>query len=294
MSRLLLIPATLLFILGLHSIQAKSQSCNPQDFAVKYVEAYKQATPIKNTSEASQKIDTLAQGKCHQAEVVKLLEESMGARIGYKVAATSKKAQQQSGINGPIVGVLLAQMLLPSGSTIATNSGGTLIYEVDFLAKVKSKGINDARTIMDVARHLDAVYPFIEVPDLMLPRGSKFTGPLIVAMNVGARWGVVGKPIEVKADREFLDALAKMRVTMYDESGKLITQAKGSDILGHPFNSVLFLLEELRQQGELLQPGDLLSLGTFGRFYLAAPGKRAIAIYQGIDEVPATVLVKFK
>ncbi len=289
-----LLPVSFIFLLDIENVLAKFKNCNPKDFAVNYVRAYDLARPIDNVDRAIKTIDTMTLAKCQQAEAIELLKQNLGNKIGYKVAITSKKAQQQTGITNPIVGVLLEKMLLPNGSTIAINSGGKLIYEVDFLVKIKNEDINNAETIMDVARNLEAVYPFIEVPDLMLPEGTKFTGSLIVAMNVGARWGVVGKPIPVRSDREFLRSTGNMRVTMYDESGKLLTEANGNQILGHPFNSVLFLVKELRERGEKLQPGDLVSLGTFGRFHVAKSGKSAIAVYQGISDRPATVLVKFK
>ena len=289
-----LVPASLIFFLGIENVLAKVKKCNPKDFALNYVRAYNLARPLEQADRAANTINSMAIARCQQAEAIKLLKSNLGEKIGYKVAITNKKAQQQTGIPSPIVGVLLEKMLLPNGSNIAINSGGRLIYEVDFLVKIKSENINNAETIMDVARNLEAVYPFIEVPDLMLPQGSKFTGSLIVAMNVGARWGVVGQPISVRAEREFLRALGDMRVTMYDQSGKLLTEARGKDILGHPFNSVLFLVRKLHQRGEKLQPGDLVSLGTFGRFYDAKPGTSAIAVYQGISERPATVSVKFK
>ncbi len=287
-------PITILLPFTEHSAISQLNSCEASDFASEYVRAYLNKIPIENTEALSQKIDTIKLGECHQAQVVKLLSQYLGKPIGYKVAITNKKAQQQSGIEQPIVGVLLESMILPDGSTIASKSGGRLIYEVDLLVKVASEEINEAETIMDVTRHLEALIPFIEVADLMGTPSSKYTGPLLVAMNVGARWGVTGEAVAVEANPDFLDALANMKVTMADSSGQLIIEAMGKDILGHPFNSVLFLLKQLHKRGERLQKGDLISLGTFGRFSLVEPGKEIIASYEGISDQIKTVSVKFE
>lgn len=273
---------------------SQSSSCDPSEFAREYVQAYLDRIPLENTEALIHKIDTIELGECHQAEVVKLLSQSIGKPIGYKIAITSKKAQQQSGIDQPIIGVLLESMILANGSTIATKSGGRLIYEVDLLVKVGSEEINEAETIMDVARHLEAVIPFIEVPDLMLGPDSKVTGPLLAAMNVGARWGVAGEAMAVEANQEFLEAMAKMKVTMADSSGQLLTEGRGQDILGHPLNSVLFLLKELDKRGMSLRKGDLISLGTFGSFSLVEPAREIVATYEGLPDGLKTVSVKFE
>ncbi len=287
---LFLLSLGLIFPLSRENISAKTRNCNAKDFAIDYVRAYNSARTI----DPQDRINSMAIARCQQAEIVRLLESHLGNKIGYKVGITNKKAQQQTGINSPVVGVLLEKMLLPNGSTIAINSGARLIYEVDLLVKIKSENINNAETIMEVARNIEAVYPFIEVPDLMLPPGVKLSKSSLVAINVGARWGVIGEKISVSDNKKFLQDLAKMQVSMYDDSGKLLTRAEGKNILGNPLNSVLFLISELNQRGEKLNSGDLVSLGTFGRFHFAKSGKSAIAVYQGIDDRPATVLVKFK
>ncbi len=288
-------PASLLLVLTADLGLAKSEnSCQAEDFAAAYVRAYEEGKPLANPEEVAADIETISLAHCHQLEVVGLLRESLGSPIGYKVAFTSKTARQQSGIASPLVGILLEEMILPDGATIATNSGSKLVYELDLLVEVGSDRINEAKTIEDVARHLKSVRPFIEVPDLMLPPGSQLTAPLLVAMNAGARWGVAGKPVPVEANEEFLAAIGDLKVKMYDGSGVLLTEANGKDILGHPFNSVLFLLETLRERGEYMFAGDVISLGSFGRFHFAQPGKKAIALYRGLPGGTMTVLVKFE
>ncbi len=289
-----LLSVSLILSISRENVLAKFTNCDPNDFATNYVRNYKRGQVLSRELSDTQKLDPIERAQCQQAEAIKLLETNLGNKIGYKVALTNKKAQNQMGVNSPLVGVLLEKMLLPDGSIIPINSGARLIYEIDFLVKIKSEDINDAKTITDVARNIEAIYPFIEVPDLMLSPDVSLTPEILTAINVGAKWGVMGKPIPARSDREFLQALANMRVTMYDESGKLLTEARGKDILEHPFNSVLFLIKELDRRGEKLRSQDVVSLGTFGRFHAAKSGKSAIAVYQGIAPQPATVLVKFK
>ena len=71
--------------------------------------------------------------------------------------------------------------------------------ESDLLVRVRDEGINDAgNDHVAILRHLDQVIPFIELPDLVMPPG-KLDGPNLLAINVGARLGVSGAPIPVRA-----------------------------------------------------------------------------------------------
>lgn len=270
-----------------------SQECNASEFAERYVRAYENAQALSNLDSIVARIDTIAKGKCHQAEVVKLLTEEKGSPIGYKVAFTNKNLQQQVGIEQPLTGVLLEKMLLPDGSSIPINSGARLIYEADLLVKVKSDKINEAENIMEVARYLESVTPFLEVPDLMLAPGEKITGELLLAMNLNARWGIIGESIPVDDEVEFLDAIGNLEVEMFDESGFPLLNARGTEILGHPFNSILFLVKELRSQGKSLKAGEIVSLGSFGTFNLAEAGKTIIVNYYGIPGGNQTIAAKF-
>ncbi len=275
---------------------AYPESCDREEFATRYVESYLQANPLNEieVERAIANLETLSEAECQQRAAIALLTEEMGKPIGYKVAATSPKVQEIVGSDRPLVGVLLEEMLLPNGATIAVNSGGNLIYEVDLLVTVGDEGINEAETIAEVAANLTNLIPFIEVPDLMLPRGARLSGELLVAMNVGARWGVRGEEIPVRATPEFIEALGKMKVTLENGRGEILTEGRGSDILGHPFHSVLFLVKELRDRGQSLKAGDVISLGTFGRFHFAAPGERGIARYEGCPGGDRRVRVFFR
>ena len=137
------------------------------------------------------------------------------------------------------------------------------------------------------------IYPFIELPDLTVEDPAKLTGPGLVYANVGARLGVLGKPIEVNASQALVDALAGMTIRLIDGDGKELDAGKGSDILGQPLNAVLFLVKDLAESGVKLQSGHLLSLGSFTRLLPPKPGMTVKAVYEGLPGNPS-VTVRFK
>lgn len=262
--------------------------CGPTPYAKPLADAW-----LSKTAAKSPKDLTMDQAVCTQANLVTLLSKSQGKPIGYKAGLTSTAAQQQIGVPNPVLGVLLSKMMLPNGSTVPADFGPRPLLEADMLATVRDDGINEARTITEVVRHLSTLQPFIELPDLVLAQGEPVNGPVVVAINVGARAGVVGEPVPVLATPDFVNALADMQVTMTAD-GTEIGKAPGKAILGHPLNAVLFIADEVQRRGGRLKAGDVLSLGSFGRPVPPKPGQKIVVRYEGLPTGPMMVQVAFK
>ncbi|MBJ3777716.1 2-keto-4-pentenoate hydratase [Acuticoccus mangrovi] len=278
--------ATIAAVVVSGSVEAQI-SCGSYPFAEPYAAAFLAGKPFDAAAQAAQTIHTMADGVCHQDRVVALLEEELGSVVGYKAAATSAGAQKQLGLDGPVLGVLLQGMMRENGSTVVIKDGARMIFELDLLARVGSAAINEATTREEALAGLDAVVPFIELGDLMVPKGAAITGPLLQAMNAGARLGVVGNPIPI--DGLDADALAGASgvLTM---NGTVVAQAPATALLGHPLDAVLWIVKAANARGMTLKEGDVLSLGSLGRFQLAAPGT-ITATYTGFSTEPATVSV---
>ena len=161
------------------------------------------------------------------------------------------------------------------------------------LVEVKSSAIHDARTPLEVLRHLSAIIPFIELPDLVVEDPSKIGGVAINLINVGARLGVLGAPLPVQADEATVAALRDMTVRLLDGDGKELDVGKGSAILDQPLNAVIWLANDLKQSGITLRAGDLLSLGSFSKLLPPKPGTGAKVVYEGLPGNPS-VSVRFE
>ncbi|HEX2117011.1 MAG TPA: hydratase [Alphaproteobacteria bacterium] len=283
-----LLPLLLLIALGSGPALGQTK-CGPTPHAKQLVEAWMNKAAARSPG----KDLTMDQGVCTQAALVAALSKSQGKVIGYKAGLTSKGAQDQLGVPNPVLGVLLSKMILPDGSTVAADFGPRPLFEADMLVTVRDEGINQARTVTEVVKHLSTIQPFIELPDLVLAQGEPMTGPVIVAINVGARMGVVGDPAPVLGTPEFVNALAEMQVTLTAD-GAEISKAPGKTILGHPLNAVLFISDEVQRRGGKLKAGDILSLGSFSRLTPPKPGQKVVAKYEGLPTGPMTVSVAFK
>jgi 2-keto-4-pentenoate hydratase len=223
---------------------------------------------------------------CGARRFVGALSATHGPVIGYKAGLTNAAVQQRFGVTAPVRGTLLQKMLLPDGVELPAKFGARPFLEPDLVVEVGSSAIHDAKTPLEVLAHLRSVRPFIEMPDLTVADPSKINGPTLVLINVGARLGVLGAPMAVRADEAFAQALRDMTVRTSDSTGKTYPPAPGAAILGHPLNAVVWLAADLKAAGITLKPGDLLSLGAFGNVPAEA-GRRITVVYDGLPGQPS-------
>ena len=235
---------------------------------------------------------TPADGECSRAKLNKLQEAQFGKPVGYKAGLTNPAVQKRFNHDSPVWGTLYANMLLTDGAVVDAAFGARPLYEADMLVRVSSESINRAKAPEDVLQSIDQVIPFIELPDLVVQAVPKLNGAGITAINVGARLGVVGKPIPVQRSAEFSNALRDMVVVVKGDGAEL-DRGKGSDVLGHPLAAVAWLVQDMAREGKSLKVGDLVSLGSFSKLMPPKPGLAVEVVYQGLTDAPV-VKVSFK
>ena len=219
------------------------------------------------------------------------LSASQGKVVGYKAGLTNPAVQKRFGTTSPVRGVLLEKMLLDDGAVVPVKFGAIPFFEADLVVVVKDEGINQAKTPADVMKHVASIRPFIELPDLVTAKDQPLTAAVITSFNVGARLGVLGKPIAPAP--EMVAALGKMSVVMRDQDGKELARVPGAAILGHPLNAVVWLADDVAKSGGKLRAGDILSLGSFTPPNFQKAGMTVTVTYEGLPGNPS-VSVRFK
>ena len=259
--------------------------CPPLVDAARLAAKYANKEIVENPPKLS-----LADAQCGRDLLVGFLGQQMSEIIGYKAGLTNPAVQKKFNHGQPVLGVLFKEMLLADGAQVTANFGARPLYEADLLVRVKDAGINKARTPAQVMQHIDAILPFIELPDLMVQEPAKLDGASITYINVGARFGVVGKALPIKDVT--LAQLAEMRVRVVEGDATELDRGKGSDILGHPLNAVTWVAQDLARTGRKLKAGDLVSLGSFSGMRPPKAGQTIRVIYEGLKGNPS-VSVKF-
>ncbi|MCA3283482.1 MAG: fumarylacetoacetate hydrolase [Roseomonas sp.] len=235
-----------------------------------------------------------ADGRCAQEKLVAIFAQPFGDIVGFKLGLTNPAIQQRFGIDHPIRGMIFhATLRATSGAEIEARFAAVPVLEADMLLRIGMGGVeaalNDHAALI---RHVDQVIPFIELPDLVYaPDYSPSLGDLL-AVNVGARLGVVGKPIAVTPSADFIAALGRINVSLHQD-GREVSRAPGAAILGHPLNALAWIARDLARDGRPLRAGDVVSLGSFSPPQPVVAGQVWAARYEGLGETQE-VLVRFK
>lgn len=204
-----------------------------------------------------------------------VLQAQMGPPVGVKIGLTGAEAQRHYGTDQPVTGALFAPMLLPDGSRLSLKGSRNPIYQADLVVTVGSRAIMQARTREDLVKALRDVRPFIELPDVALPRDQQPTAPLIAAYG-GLPWrGVLGKPVPIADLSDPVADLAAMQLILKVD-GRAPVAERADALAGHPLDALLWLV---RQGGYELSEGSVVSLGAFATFGSARPGQRIEAEY---------------
>jgi 2-keto-4-pentenoate hydratase len=270
----------------------KNLEFNDRALAQKIGDRYSKKIPLQSLS----KNLTLAQAIKVRDRFIELLMPTYGKPIGYKVGLTNKKIQAKLKIDRPVSGVLLKKMLLKDGAIVPAKFGARPIVEGDLIVRVGSEKINRAKTPQEVINYLEPVIiPFLELPDLMYAENVKLTAPQIVAINVGARWGVVGKPIVFQDSQKLQETLPKIKIIISDENGDRLATGDMQTGLGDPLKIVLGLRDDLQARGKVLKKGDLISLGAIAPTIPVRSNMMVRARYIGLDgDRPVELSVKFE
>jgi len=209
-------------------------------------------------------IPDLATAQCIADKVVEIgtTQGDWGPPAGYKVGLTSKAMQEQLGIDRPVWGRLTRNMLLPQGTAVPLDYAARPLVEADLLVTIADAGINDATTPEEAARHVGEVIPFIELSDLVFAADQPVTVERVVAINVGATLGIVGTGRPMTP--ELAAALPEMVVAVSID-GQTQWRVPATALMGHPLQPLVWLAAELKAAGRSLQPGDVVSLGSFAR-----------------------------
>jgi len=235
-----------------------------------------------------------ADGRCVQDKLVAIFAQPLGDVVGFKLGLTNPAIQQRFGIDHPIRGAIFhATLRASSGAEIEARFAAVPVLEADMLVRVSMGGVETALNDHDaLIRHIDQVIPFIELPDLVYAPDYRPSLGDLLAVNVGARLGVQGRPIAVTPSADFIAALGRMSISLHQD-GREVSRAPGAAILGHPLNALAWIARDLAREGRHLREGDMISLGSFSPPQPVVAGQVWNARYEGLGEAQ-DVMVRFR
>lgn len=197
-----------------------------------------------------------------QRELLAALGEPIA---GWKIGATTAKAQAIMQASGPFYGPVLRSRVWADGASVALPPGFRG-FECEFALRIGAdlpvRAGGYARDQLAIA--IDAVVPAIELVATRQEIEGMGNGRLAWA-DLGFNHGLVlGAPVMPPPLDALADALVIARV-----GGDEVGRGTGAEVLGHPLEA----LSWLTRQGVALAAGDLVSTGTCTGIAKLAPGE---------------------
>ena len=218
-----------------------------------------------------------------QAAFVQRLIPIHGPRIGYKIGLTSSRMQQMCSVDHPIAGVVLARRLYRSGLHFPLHNLVRLGLEFEICVRLGRALAPRDRPydLQDVSQAVDAVAPAFEIID---DRNSAYPLDMLslVADNAWNEGIVLGAWCTSWPD------LAAAR-GIVECNGKAIDQGHGRDVLGHPFEPLRWMANHLRERGETLHTGEIVSTGSLVTTRFPAASEVYRFTVEGVGSVEMTL-----
>ncbi len=210
-----------------------------------------------------------------QDELAKALEKSLGMVTGYKVAFASKAVREQFGISEPASGPLFQLQRLPDNSALKTTDFIGLLIETEVaftIGKLIQQPLNSVEELKSFVRW---VHPAFDISDDRYDASETKPGVAdMIAAGTHAHYFVLGQALEPN-EIEIDQLVLKLNV-----NDRLEWESPATEVLGSPWNSLLFLANQLVARGHVLKPGDVILTGTAAPAY-KAKGTDAIGTYMG-------------
>lgn len=185
-------------------------------------------------------------------------------RAGWKLGLTSAGPQAT-----PIVGTLLDDMVVPSGTELAMAGMVAPMVEAEVVVRI-GEDIARPHTVEELAAGPHMVGPGIEVIDY---RTTDSTGVIDwIADNSTVAYAVVGTLVPAgDVDPVAIEA-------SLSADGRHLATGRGDKVMGNPMAAVAWLTGHLSARGHLLEEGHVVLTGSLtGHHRVVAPDQVAFA-----------------
>jgi 2-keto-4-pentenoate hydratase len=217
-----------------------------------------------------------------RAFVAEMLAARPGQPAGYKIGLTSKRMQEMCRIDTPIGGVVLPGRVHPSGAILDRTKFGRLGLEFEIGVRL-GRDLPPAAAPFDfaaVAAAVDAVAPAVEIVD---DRHCDYKTLDVLSLVADNSWNeglVHGAFVTAWPDLETVAGQVLL-------DGVEVDRGMGRDVLGHPFNPLVWLANHLAANGTGLRAGEIVLTGSLvttrfpsvpGRFRFEASGLGTVEV----------------
>lgn len=227
-------------------------------------DAQKNAHEIEKVTDTHGKF-SIPEAYGYQAELIDRFVAEGSVISGYKMGLTSREKMVQMGIDAPIHGVLLEEMLVKDGKLCYDK----LIHpkaEPEVAVKMK-QDVPAGATIEQLEAAIGWIAPAIEIIDSRF-LDFKFTMADVVADNCSSSGYAVGQWVQWPAPGVDLDDIH----VAISVNGEEKASGRSDAVLGSQMASLYELHQALTQEGKQLKAGQVILTGAVTAAFRIFPG----------------------
>ncbi|HUV64279.1 MAG TPA: fumarylacetoacetate hydrolase family protein [Sedimentisphaerales bacterium] len=197
-----------------------------------------------------------------QAELAEELSEELGPVVGYKVAYASKAAQEQFGVTEPAAGPFFSIQRVPNGSKLPARHFLEIALETEVAFTIGKRIDHAIKDVAEMKEYVRWAHAAFDAGDYPLVQGdTKPTAQDMIASGVGAHVFVLGPAVDPgKVD---VDAVTLKLI----RNGETVAESAATNVMGSPWNSLLWCANHVVKLGGTLEPGTVVSTGTASPAY---------------------------
>jgi len=197
-----------------------------------------------------------------QNSLAQEVAKTEGPVTGYKVAYASKAAQKQFNMNEPARGPFYLSQRLPNGSTLPSETFNEIILETEVAFTIGKRITEPIRNVATLKSYVKWIHPAFDAGNFPYTiEQAKPTPSDMIAIGTGAHIFVIGPAMNPGT----LD-LSKIDLALA-RNGETIRKSPARDVLGNPWNSLLWCVNHLHKFGLALEPGMVVLTGTAAPAY---------------------------
>jgi 2-oxo-3-hexenedioate decarboxylase/2-keto-4-pentenoate hydratase len=225
-----------------------------------------------------------AQAYAVQSQLHKLLAPDLGAVVGHKIGCTTAVMQAFLNIPNPCAGGVFAKTVYASPARVRHADYLHVGVECEMVVRLgrdlPASGAPFTRA--SVGDAVEAMMAGMEIVDDRYVDYRSMDTPTLIADDFFDAGCVLGAAV---TNWRALDLTALTGVTLIDgvEAGR----GRGADVMGHPFEALAWLANNLARRGQHLRAGEFVFTGSVVETKWVNAGERVTMRIEGLGAVEA-------
>jgi 2-oxo-3-hexenedioate decarboxylase/2-keto-4-pentenoate hydratase len=218
-----------------------------------------------------------------------LLGPSRGALGGYKIAYTSAEMRRLRGISSPCAGGMFAATIQETPATFRGADYVKLAIECEVAVRLgtdvpAAQAPYSRASIAAYIAYIATAFEMVDLRGAAAGTGKDAAAIAGICTNISNAGAVVGPAVRAWRDLDLAAASGVMRI-----NGAEVGRGYGADVMGHPLEPLLWLVNMLAERGKELKAGMTVITGSIIPPQPLSVGDTATIAIDGLGEAHVTV-----